>query len=174
MESTLVLNASFEPLGIISASRALNKVLSGKATAVDNSSKVFRAEHTEMFVPYVIQMNYMVNRKRHGRLGFSRRGVLVRDNYKCAYCGKSADTIDHVIPRSRGGENSYKNCVAACYKCNNKKSDRMIEDIGWKLNFTPYEPSPYSMLLLKASKASEAGQVWSKYVTPWEQVRVPV
>lgn len=171
MESTLVLNASYEPLNISSASRAINKILSGKAIAVDNSDKIWRGATTELHIPYVIQMTYMVNKKRNGRIGFSRRGVLARDKFTCAYCGKYADTIDHVIPRSIGGENSYANCVAACFKCNSKKGDLSLEKMGWTLGFKPFAPSPYSVFLQKAGNPVKA-EIWSNYVTPWENVKV--
>lgn len=170
MESTLVLNASFEPLDITSATKAINKILSGKAVAVDNSSKLFHAENVDLPIPYVVQMTYMVHRKRRGRLGFSRRGVLVRDNHTCAYCGLRADTIDHVLPRALGGVNSYENCVAACYKCNNKKADHTLAKMGWNLGFVPTSPSPYTMLMQHVKQDSEAWHAWNEYISPWSKV----
>lgn len=170
MESTLVLNASYEPLNISPASKAINKILNGKAVAVDNSDKIWRGANHELYIPYVIQLTYMVKRKRNQRIGFSRRGVLARDNFTCAYCGAYADTIDHVIPRSIGGANSYENCVASCFKCNCKKSDSSLEKMGWSLKFEPYSPSPYSIFLQKAGNSAKA-DIWSQYVTPWEHVK---
>lgn len=170
MESTLVLNASFEPLGIISARSAVTKLLNGKAIAVDNSPKNFNAEHDSLPIPYVIQMTYMVKRKRHGKFGFSRRGVLVRDNHLCVYCGKRGTTIDHVIPRALGGVNSYENCVTACVKCNSKKANITLEQLGWSLKFEPYTPSPYLMLLQYVTPGSELYNSWNEYVHPWTKV----
>lgn len=172
MESTLLLNASFEPLDIISARRAVTKILNGKAIPVDNSPKFFHAENEMLPIPYVAQMTYMVTRKRRGRIGFSRRGVLLRDNYTCAYCGKRADTIDHVIPKALGGTNSYENCVAACYTCNNKKSDTTLEKMGWSLGFRPATPSPYSLLLERSKPDDATRLVWMEYIEPWSKVLI--
>jgi 5-methylcytosine-specific restriction endonuclease McrA len=70
----------------------------------------------------------------------TRAGVLRRDGRRCAYCGKRADTIDHVVPRSRGGAHTWDNCVAACRTCNSKKADRLIEELGWTLAVPPRAP----------------------------------
>lgn len=172
MESTLVLNASFEPLGITPATKAINKILNGKAVSVDDSPKLFRAAETELAIPYVVQMTYMINRKVRSRIGFSRRGVLARDGFSCAYCGKKADTIDHVIPRAFGGQNTWENCVAACGKCNNKKSDSTLEQMGWSLDFVPHAPSPYVMLLNKTKPGSPEWASWNEFVEPWSKVMV--
>lgn len=172
MESTLVLNASFEPLGTTSANKAITKIFNGKAVSVDDSPKLYRAAGIELPIPYVVQMTYMVHRKRMGRVGFSRRGVLVRDGFTCSYCGRKADTIDHVIPRALGGANSWENCVAACSKCNNKKADMTLEKMGWSLPFKPIAPSPYSTLLNRAKPGTDVFNAWTEYVSPWEHVRV--
>lgn len=172
MESTLVLNASFEPLGITSATKAINKILSGKAISVDDSPKLYRAADTELAIPYVVQMTYMIHRKRRARIGFSRRGVLARDNFTCVYCGKRADTIDHVIPRAMGGENTWENCVAACAKCNNKKADSTLEKMGWSIDFVPFAPSPYVLLLNKTRPGSPTWASWNEFVEPWSKVMV--
>ena len=70
----------------------------------------------------------------------TRRGVLRRDNHRCAYCGKAASTIDHVLPRSRGGADSWENLVACCLRCNNVKGDRTPQEINWELRFLPRPP----------------------------------
>lgn len=172
MESTLVLNASFEPLGIVSARKAVTHIVAGKALAVDNSPKLFRAENFEIEIPYVVQLVHMVHKKHTWRAGFSRRGVLVRDNHMCAYCGKRATTIDHVLPRALGGVNSYENCVAACVRCNSKKADKTLEVIGWSLGFLPKSPSPYSMLLRDVKPESPHWDSWNEYISPWAHVLI--
>jgi len=70
----------------------------------------------------------------------TRRGVLRRDAHRCGYCGRSASTIDHILPRSRGGADSWENLVACCLKCNNLKSDRTPQEMGWELRLTPGAP----------------------------------
>jgi hypothetical protein len=76
-----------------------------------------------------------------GRLPCTRQGVLRRDKFRCGYCGRRATTIDHVLPRSRGGKNTWSNCVAACFACNQKKADRTPAEAGMRLDITPSEPT---------------------------------
>ena len=74
----------------------------------------------------------------------TRAGVLRRDGRRCQYCGKRADTIDHVVPRSRGGTHTWENCVAACRACNSMKADRMLAELGWALDAPPRAPHRYT------------------------------
>lgn len=167
MHSTLVLNASYEPLHILSAHRAITLILKGKAISVDDSSVIIRSEKQTFSAPYVIALSRMVP-QRARRIGFSRRGVLVRDEFICHYCSKHATTIDHVVPSSQGGATSYENCVAACASCNLKKADKSLREMGWSLMHQPVTPSPYSMLLLRCDKGSEAWNIWSPYIHAWQ------
>ncbi len=167
MESTLVLNASFEPLEIVSAKRAIALITLGKASSVDNSPKFMRSEHVAFPIPYVIQLSYMVHRPYGKKVAFSRRGVFIRDNFSCVYCSKKATTIDHVVPASKGGQWSYDNCVAACIKCNNKKSNYSLKKMGWTIPFELKEPSPYKVMLHNAKQNSEAYKSWHQFIEPW-------
>ena len=138
---TLVLNAGYEPLGVISFRRALVLVLNQKAVVLAASpGDPVRAVNREFAQPSVILLQRYVRTPRRREIPISRRGVLRRDGYRCAYCGKSANTVDHVLPKSRGGETSWQNLVAACLKCNNKKSNQTLAEIGWQLGFTPKMP----------------------------------
>jgi 5-methylcytosine-specific restriction endonuclease McrA len=167
MQSTLVLNASFEPWDIISARKAVQHILNGKAVAVDNSPRFFHTGTEKIEIPYVIRLNRFVKKEFKRAPSFSRRGVLVRDNFSCAYCGSYASTIDHVVPSSQGGLTSYDNCVAACGKCNNKKSDKSLKSMGWTVNFTPKPPSRYVLLLNKCKRSDELHRVWTPYIQDW-------
>lgn len=175
MESTLVLNASYEPLGIVSARSAINKILANKAVAIDNSEKIFHHADdngSPVYVPYVVLMTYMVNPKHSfGPKSFSRRGILARDKFTCAYCGKPGTTIDHVLPRALGGQNSYENCVTACLSCNSKKASKTLEQLGWSLPFKPEAPSRYESFLFKAS-GEPLKKAWATYIDPWSKVKV--
>lgn len=139
---TLVLNAGYEPLAVVSFRRALMLVMSHKATVikadVDNpviaSTGVFER-------PSVIVLTRYVKVPYVARVPVTRRGILRRDGHHCAYCGRSASTIDHVVPRSRGGEDTWENLVTCCFKCNNVKGDRTLAQLGWKLRFTPRMPA---------------------------------
>lgn len=138
---TLVLNAGYEPLAVVSFKRALALVMNQKATIVeiDVGHPVFGIAGSWDRPSVIVLTRYV--RLPHGRqVPVSRRGVLRRDAHRCAYCAKPAATIDHVMPRSRGGEDSWENLVACCLRCNNVKGDRMLSEIGWQLRFTPRMP----------------------------------
>jgi len=138
---TLVLNAGFEPLAVISFRRALVLVMSQKATvlAADAAHPVLGATFA-FDRPSVIVLTRYVRIPHARRIPVSRRGVLRRDDHRCGYCGKAASTIDHVQPRSRGGRDSWENLVACCLRCNNVKSDRTPAEMGWHLRFVPQAP----------------------------------
>jgi len=137
---TLVLNAGYEPLAVVSFRRALVLVLTGKASVLAVDERPVRAGAVELDRPSVILLTRYV-RVPHGRsVPVSRRGVLRRDSHRCAYCRRSAHTIDHVMPRSRGGQDSWENLVACCVRCNNVKGDRTPEEMGWVLQVVPRVP----------------------------------
>lgn len=138
---TLVLNAGYEPLAVVSFKRALVLVLNGKATviAVDEGNPVLGISGV-FDRPSVILLTRYVRIPRGRTVPVTRRGVLRRDGHRCAYCGKSASTIDHVQPRSRGGEDTWENLVACCLRCNNQKSDRTPQEMGWTLLSDPRTP----------------------------------
>lgn len=172
MESTLILNASTEPLQVVSARRAIQLIMGEKAIALDNSEKFFHAADSMISVPYVVQLLEQRNIKRNfdwNRRSFSRRGVMVRDDFKCVYCGKRATTIDHVLPRMLGGVDSYENCVACCSKCNSKKGHKTLEQIGWTVPDIRYRatPSPYYGLLFKTKRNTAQWTSWKPYVEMW-------
>ena len=138
---TLVLNAGYEPLSVVSFKRAVVLVMNHKATVLesDNAHPV-RSVSGEVERPSVIILTHYVH-VPHGRsVPVSRRGVLRRDFHRCAYCGKSASTVDHVVPRSRGGRDSWENLVACCLRCNNVKGNKTLAEMGWDLAVSPMPP----------------------------------
>lgn len=138
---TLVLNAGYEPLAIVSFKRALMLVLSEKATVIEKAADDpvwgIRACYDR---PAVIVLTRYVRVPSSRRVPVTRRGVLRRDAHRCAYCGKAASTVDHVLPRSRGGADSWENLVAACLRCNNVKGDRTPQEMAWELRLVPKPP----------------------------------
>jgi 5-methylcytosine-specific restriction endonuclease McrA len=139
----LLLNASFEPLAVVTAKRAIVLMLTGKAECVQAALEgaAFHSENLTVPAPSVMRLSRYVRVPYRRAVPMTRAGVLRRDLRRCAYCGKKADTIDHVVPRSRGGAHSWENCVAACRACNSKKADRLVEEIGWTLRITPKPPT---------------------------------
>jgi 5-methylcytosine-specific restriction endonuclease McrA len=138
---TLVLNAGYEPLAVVSFKRALVLVLNGKATVIsaDERHPVF-ATSGAWDRPSVIVLTRYVRMPGLRRVPVTRRGVLRRDEFHCCYCGKGATTIDHVLPRSRGGADTWENLVACCLACNNTKGDRTPAEMGWTMRTTPKVP----------------------------------
>ncbi|MDR5699725.1 HNH endonuclease [Agromyces aerolatus] len=138
---TLVLNAGYEPLAVVSFKRALLLVMHQKATVIlrDEAHPVIGTSGT-WDRPSVIVLTRYVRPPRLQHVPVSRRGVLRRDEHRCAYCAASAATIDHVLPRSRGGRDTWENLVACCLRCNNVKGDHTPAEMGWQLRFTPRMP----------------------------------
>ncbi len=159
MRETLVLNASFEPLATVSLRRAVVLVLRDKAVVEQAHPGLrIRAAAVEMPVPRVIRLARYVRVPFRQRAPWSRRGVLVRDRFRCAYCGQRAGTVDHVLPRARGGRDTWLNTVAACAADNHRKADRTPEQAGMRLLIRPFEPTPADALLLALGMADEAGR----------------
>lgn len=149
MRTTLVLNASFEPLSTVSLNRAVVLVLQDKAVVEQSHPALrVRAAAVELPVPRVIRLCRYVRVPFRRQAPWSRRGVLVRDQHRCAYCGRRATTVDHVVPRSRGGADSWMNTVASCAEDNHRKADRTPEQAGMPLLHQPFVPSPAEAMLL--------------------------
>lgn len=134
MQSALVLNASYEPLSVVSSRRAACLVLSEKAEVLENNGHVFRSERLSFPSPSVIRLRYMVKVPYVRRAALSRRAIFARDDHRCQYCGARADSIDHVLPRSRGGTHTWENVAAACRPCNLDKRDRTPDEAGMQLS----------------------------------------
>ncbi|WKX69630.1 HNH endonuclease [Streptomyces sp. XD-27] len=149
MRETLVLNASFEPLSTVTLRRAVVLVLQDKAVVEQAHPRLrVRASAVDVPLPRVIRLCRYVRVPFRRQAPWSRRGVLVRDRHRCAYCGGRATTVDHVVPRSHGGGDTWLNTVASCAEDNHRKADRTPEQAGMRLLNAPFEPSPSDALLL--------------------------
>ena len=140
MGRALVLNATFEPLCVVSARRALVLVLKHKAELVHQDGGSYHSERMTVPIPSVIRLKYFVRVPYRARASLSRRAVFVRDSFQCQYCGAGAENVDHVIPRSRGGTHTWENVVAACKACNTRKENRLPTEAGMKLRSKPAAP----------------------------------
>lgn len=147
---TLVLNASYEPLAVVSVRRAVVLVLTEKAVAEHvDGERVFRSASREVPLPLVVRLLRFVRVPYRRRMPWSRSGVLQRDGHRCAYCGGRASTVDHVTPVSRGGEaRCWLNTVAACPPCNQAKAARTPSEARMRLLAQPYEPKAKTALVL--------------------------
>jgi len=140
MSRALVLNASYEPLCVVSARRALLLTLNAKAEMIHESGDVFRSERSAWTVPSVVRLLHYVKVPYRAGISVNRRAVFLRDGGKCQYCNAAAESIDHIVPRSRGGTHTWENVVAACRPCNSKKRDRLLEETNFVLRSSPREP----------------------------------
>jgi 5-methylcytosine-specific restriction endonuclease McrA len=161
MQSALVLNATYEPLSVVPAHRAICLVLSGKAEVVHEDSTLVRSASLTLRSPAVIRLRYFVRVPFRRRTALSRRAVFLRDGHRCQYCGGSADSIDHVIPRSRGGNNTWDNVAAACRPCNVRKRDRTPEEAGMRLACIPQAPRDGSWIDLSVGRVPDT---WRPYL----------
>ncbi|WP_434588323.1 HNH endonuclease [Streptomyces sp. A5-4] len=149
MRDTLVLNASFEPLSTVTLNRAVVLVLQDKAVVEQaHPGLLMRAAAVELPVPQVIRLCRYVRVPFRRHAPWSRRGVLIRDQHRCAYCGRRATTVDHVVPRSQGGEDTWLNTVASCAQDNHRKAARTPEEASMPLLRRPFVPSPADAMLL--------------------------
>ncbi|MFS0706134.1 HNH endonuclease [Cellulomonas sp. 179-A 9B4 NHS] len=158
---TLLLNASGEPLCVVTVHRAVALVMTGKATVLESGGRVLHSARAEVPLPVVLVLTRYVHVPKRRPVPPTRRTVLQRDDHRCAYCGGGADTVDHVHPRSRGGRHEWTNVVAACVRCNHRKADRTLLELGWELPFRPHAPR-WSFTVGGAAARTEPA--WSPYL----------
>lgn len=148
MSKALVLNATYEPLCVVPIRRAVVLVLKDKAEVLHASDRQLHSERTVMAAPSVIRLTHFVKVPFRARAALNRRAVFARDDNHCQYCGAAAENIDHVIPRSRGGEHVWENVVASCKPCNTRKEDRSVHDAGFVLRRRPTAPREMTWIIV--------------------------
>lgn len=157
----LVLNASMEPLCVVSTRRAVVLVLSSKADLLHAGDEVFRAERMALPAPSVVRLRRYVHVPYRRRAALSRRGVFLRDDGRCQYCARPAENVDHVVPRSRGGPHVWENVVASCERCNAHKKDRTPDEAGMSLTRRPYAPRAAFWLVVAVGSVDP---LWQPYI----------
>jgi len=149
MAKVLVLNATYEPLNVCSARRALVLLLKGKAEVIEHSERTFHSEHSSLRVPHVIRLHEYVAVPRGTARRISRKAVFARDRHRCQYCGSDHRlTVDHVIPRSKGGDHTWDNVVTSCAPCNLRKGDRTPAAANMRLARRPRPPEPFTFVFM--------------------------
>jgi 5-methylcytosine-specific restriction endonuclease McrA len=170
MSGALVLNATYEPLCVVPLRRAVVLVLAEKAVVVEAGDGLMRSARTAIPVPTVVRLSRYVRVPYRREVPLTRRAVLDRDRHACAYCGTRADTIDHVRPRSRGGQHVWSNVVAACARCNHRKGNRLLAELGWHLDSSPTQPPATVAVVLGWAKRDPA---WQRYLSlDWTSAQV--
>ncbi len=140
VSSALVLNATYEPLGVVPSLRALVLILSEKAELVHATGRQIHSARQVWPEPSVVRLERYVKVPYPAQVAVNRRTVFARDGHSCQYCGATAENIDHVIPRSRGGLHVWDNVVAACRRCNSHKENRLPDEAGMTLRRQPARP----------------------------------
>src|SRR5919106_3123662 len=158
---SLVLNATQHPLAVVPARRAVVLVLKEKADIVVSDGIVFRSERVQLPAPTIVKLRYFVHVPYRARAALTRRAVFARDEWACQYCGSTAENVDHVIPRSRGGTHTWENVVASCRRCNARKENHLHAEVGMRLRRRPYAPKDGLRLSL------------GKLEPEWEQYLIP-
>ncbi len=160
----LVLNASYEPINVCTVRRATVLVLKERAEVLESTDGVLRSERMRMRRPCVIRLVRYVRVPRDvHRRKITRKAVLARDSYTCQYCGRESTglTVDHVVPRSRGGQSVWDNIVAACAPCNRRKGNRLPEEAQMPLRSVPKPPGPHVFIRIAAPRVPPA---WEQYL----------
>ncbi len=168
MEGVLVLNHNYQPLNVTNVRRAIGLMCLGKAHVLETDSRVFRSERMEIKMPTVLRLNHYVRRPTPV-LRISRKAVFARDNYTCQYCGARNVplTIDHVIPRERGGKTEWTNVVCCCTKCNNRKGNLTPEQAGMKLRRKPTRPKFIPYISYTKFLSAARNPAWRPYLEPY-------
>ena len=162
MHQVLVLNASYEPLNVCSVRRAHVLVFKGKAEVIEALQQPLRSAADTFQWPHVIRLIHFVRVPRAVKRKISRKALFARDGHKCVYCGSTGKlTLDHVVPRSRGGDSVWENVVTSCAPCNLRKGDRTPEEVQMRLLVKPRPPAPALFVTLSAPRVP-AG--WQPYL----------
>jgi 5-methylcytosine-specific restriction endonuclease McrA len=155
MDQCVLLNADYTFLNMVDWKRAMCLIAKDKVQVLRQSDRIIRtAEGVAVKVPLVMKLIKLIRKLYLNRVPFSKKNVLVRDGFKCAYCGNNNQrlTIDHIIPKSRNGKTSFENCVASCKPCNNTKGGRTPSEAGMYLRVKPFQPTISEFLRLKVKK----------------------
>ena len=166
MQQVLVLNASYEPLNVTTVRRAHVLVFKGKAEVVEELGQPLHSATDTYPWPHVIRLIAYVRVPRAVQRKISRRALFARDGWRCVYCGTASGrlTLDHIVPRSRGGESVWENVVTACAPCNHKKGNRLLEEVNMELQQPPRSPAPVLFIRLAAPKIPTG---WQPYLASW-------
>jgi len=162
MQQVLVLNASFEPLNVCTVRRAHVLVFKGKAEVLEQLGKQLHSATDTYPWPHVIRLLSYVRVPRAVKRKISRRALFARDWHRCVYCGSSGRlTLDHVVPRSRGGDSVWENVVTSCAPCNLRKGNRLPEEIEMRMLVKPRVPTSALFVTLSAPRIPER---WQPYL----------
>lgn len=170
-QEVLVLNSDYAPLNVCNIKRAIALVYLGKVDVLHTDHHIVHSRTGHIDSPSVVRLRQQVKRPIP-ELRLSRRSILARDNYTCQYCGhKGRDlTVDHVIPKRLGGPTSWDNLVCCCRKCNSKKGDKTLAQIGYTLPRQPARPKYVPFVSLTKFMSGAKNKVWRDYLPIFDDI----
>jgi len=162
MKKVLLLNSSYEPISIINGKKAIIMLMSNKVDYIEKTHLYIKSEKLRISLPMIVKLKSYIYLKQR-KIALTRKNIFKRDNHKCQYCGKSTVslTIDHVIPKNKGGKDSWENLVSACMKCNLMKADNSLKDIEMNLLKRPKKPH---YLLYMQGYVNHEYKSWKPYL----------
>ena len=162
MSEVLVLNFTYEALNITSFQRAVKLIFSGKAEIVRNRERFLASPTYAMRMPSIIRMLYYIRRPIQ-KIALTKKNVLIRDDHKCQYCGVHGAlmTVDHIVPKSRGGPSTWENLCCACMRCNNRKNNRTPTEANMALKRKPRQPKYIPWIQIKRNTLPDE---WGKFL----------
>jgi len=168
MKKVLLLNSNYEVLGFITEKKALRLIYKDKVEILHSWPEKYHNSICSN-APATVRLTYLIRRAKHTVLNYVRRAVFERDGFSCCYCGKSLTksqvTIDHVIPKSKGGPTSYTNCVTSCKVCNLYKANKTLDQSGLKLLVTPRNPGYKVYYSIPSGTNGDWNDNWDDFVS---------
>jgi hypothetical protein len=165
MNKALLLDRNYMAVAIITIRKAAKLITRGKVESVSSQEFLVQTGSGKFKIPTILRLTNPIPHRASGSVKFSRKNVMLRDNFICQYCferlGKNSGTIDHVMPKSRGGQSDYHNCVTSCNRCNNFKANRTPEEAGLILKMLPKKPT---FLTLNRNYLTVAPKEWENYL----------
>jgi len=170
MSEVLVLNNNYQPLNVTNVRRAITLLFLGKVEMVRNDSMTYHSERMQVVTPTVVRLRSYV-RRPIPELRTSRKSILARDDHTCQYCGEArgALTIDHVIPKDRGGRTEWGNLVCCCTRCNNLKGNRTPEEASMRLRRQPRRPKYIPYISYTKFLSAIRNPLWQDFLAPYAE-----
>ena len=161
-KKVLLLNASYEPVSIITGKKAILMLVTNKVDCINKSKYFIKSEKLQIALPIIVKLKSYIFLKRR-KISLTRKNIFKRDNYMCQYCGKNVSslTIDHVVPKNKGGKDTWENLVSACIKCNLFKADYCLKDI--KMNLINKPKKPHFLVYMQGYVNNEYSS-WKPYL----------
>jgi 5-methylcytosine-specific restriction endonuclease McrA len=164
-QEVLVLNSDYEPLNVCNLRRAVAMVFLGKVDVLHTNHKIIRTISGSFDSPSVVRLRRHIRRPLP-ELRLSRRSIFARDNHACQYCGHTSKelTVDHIVPKRLGGATSWDNLVCCCRRCNTKKGDKSLSQVGFSLKRKPRRPKYIPFISLTKYIEGTRNEIWRDYL----------